>query len=251
MVPAICSQCGAQVNVDASQETAFCSYCGAKFIVEKAINNYNIKTANIGHADTINVYAGDTAENLTDRALIMLKDNQSRKARELFEDALNKDPYYWKAYLGLFMFSRNISSVDYIEKESKPISNDRNFKHAVEYAPHDEKMRLVGYANAIDIKLKKEKDELEFQKKETERIKKQNLELKTMKEKSNTILIIAIASVVFCFSGLGVIPGLVGLYLVYQYRKDYGADKKTDIAFWLSITGSAISVISIFVMCFK
>ena len=251
MVPAICSQCGAQVNVDASQETAFCTYCGAKFIVEKAINNYNIKTANIGHADTINVYAGDTAENLTDRALIMLKDNQAQRARELFDNALNKNPHYWKAYLGLFMFSRNIRSVDDIEKEIKPISNDRNYKHAVEYAPQDEKMRLVGYANAIDIKIKKKNEALEAQKKEAERIWHQNFEMKAMKEKYNTILILAISSIVLCFLGLGFIPGLVALYLIYQYKKNYGSDKKTDIAFGLSITGSVISAISFLVMCFK
>jgi len=214
MVPAICSQCGAQVSVDASQETAFCTYCGAKFIVEKAINTYNIKNASIGHADTINVYAGDTAENLTDRAMIMLKDNQSRKARELFEDALNKDARYWKAYLGLFMFSRNIRSEEDIEKEIQPISNDRNYKHAIEYAPQDEKMRLVGYANSIDKRIKTEKEEAELKQREAERIKKQGLEIKAMKEKSNTILILSIAAVVFCLSGLGVVLGLVALYLI-------------------------------------
>ncbi len=42
MVPAICTQCGGTVEVDKDKETATCPFCGASFIIEKAINNYNI-----------------------------------------------------------------------------------------------------------------------------------------------------------------------------------------------------------------
>ncbi len=41
LVPAICTQCGARLEVDPSQEAAICKYCGTPFIVERAINNYN------------------------------------------------------------------------------------------------------------------------------------------------------------------------------------------------------------------
>jgi len=248
MVPAICTQCGAQVNVDASQETAFCSFCGAKFIIEKAVNNYNIKSANIGHADTINVYTGDSPESLTDRAFIMLNDNQSRKARELFDEALNKNPRYWKAYLGLFMFSRGIRNEESIEKEIKSISGDRNFKHAVEYAPQDIKMRLVGYANSIDLRLKREQDEKEKKIAEAEELKRKERELKSIKEKSNNLLILSIAGVLFSFSGYGIIICLVSLYLVYQYRMNNEKNKVVEIAYYLSLAGTVIAVISLLVI---
>ncbi|MBE7074941.1 MAG: hypothetical protein E7376_03080 [Clostridiales bacterium] len=64
LVPAKCTQCGASVEVDNEKEAAICSHCGTAFIVEKAINNYNI-TNNITnhiHADVVNV----VSENIDD-----------------------------------------------------------------------------------------------------------------------------------------------------------------------------------------
>lgn len=42
LVAAICTQCGANIEVDDSKETGICKYCGTAFITEKVINNYNI-----------------------------------------------------------------------------------------------------------------------------------------------------------------------------------------------------------------
>ena len=52
LVPAECTQCGANLDVDSSQEAAVCPYCKTLFITEKAINNYN--TTNITNIDTLN-----------------------------------------------------------------------------------------------------------------------------------------------------------------------------------------------------
>lgn len=54
LVPAICTQCGAQIKVDSSKEAAICEHCGTTFIVEKAINNYNTYVTNN------NSFAGST-----------------------------------------------------------------------------------------------------------------------------------------------------------------------------------------------
>jgi hypothetical protein len=62
LVPAICTQCGGQVQVDPSQEAAVCQYCGTPFIVEKAIQNYSIQNAKIEHVDTVNINTKSTAE---------------------------------------------------------------------------------------------------------------------------------------------------------------------------------------------
>ena len=68
LVPAICTQCGAQLEVDNSQEAAICKYCGTPFIVEKAINNYVVKnTINVENA-SINV-SGVNIDSLLKRAL--------------------------------------------------------------------------------------------------------------------------------------------------------------------------------------
>ncbi len=37
LIPAICSQCGSQIEVDKSKDAAICPCCGTAFIVDKAI----------------------------------------------------------------------------------------------------------------------------------------------------------------------------------------------------------------------
>ena len=61
-MPAVCTQCGAQLEVDPSQEAAVCRYCGTPFIVEKAIQNYTIQNAKIEHVDTVNIDMKGTAD---------------------------------------------------------------------------------------------------------------------------------------------------------------------------------------------
>ena len=42
LVPAKCTSCGGQLTVNPSQQAAVCPFCNSAFIVEQAINNYNI-----------------------------------------------------------------------------------------------------------------------------------------------------------------------------------------------------------------
>ena len=57
MVPASCTQCGGTVEVNRAEETAKCPFCGATFIIEKAVNNYNVQYAKIDHADNVTIDA--------------------------------------------------------------------------------------------------------------------------------------------------------------------------------------------------
>lgn len=43
LTPAICTQCGADIEVESSHEAGICKHCGTAFITEKVINNYVIK----------------------------------------------------------------------------------------------------------------------------------------------------------------------------------------------------------------
>lgn len=56
LVPAICTQCGAQIEVDDSHESGICKYCGTAFITEKVINNYTTNITN--HIVNNNNFAG-------------------------------------------------------------------------------------------------------------------------------------------------------------------------------------------------
>lgn len=61
MVPAICTQCGAPLKVDASLEAAVCNHCGTPFIVSKAIRQYNVERAHI-QAEKVEVRKKGTVE---------------------------------------------------------------------------------------------------------------------------------------------------------------------------------------------
>ena len=62
LVPAICTQCGAHLEVDPSQEAAVCKYCNTPFIVEKAVQNYSIQKAKIEHVDKVTIDMKGTAD---------------------------------------------------------------------------------------------------------------------------------------------------------------------------------------------
>ncbi|MCL2070983.1 MAG: leucine-rich repeat domain-containing protein [Oscillospiraceae bacterium] len=64
---AICTQCGARLEVDKTKEAAVCSHCGSAFIVEKAVSNYNAQI-NAGVVNkTVNIY-GEGREDFVVRA---------------------------------------------------------------------------------------------------------------------------------------------------------------------------------------
>ena len=59
LVPAKCTQCGASIEVDPSQEAGICKSCGTAFITEKVIKNYN--TFNVDNS--VNIYLGGKGDN--------------------------------------------------------------------------------------------------------------------------------------------------------------------------------------------
>ena len=79
LVPAVCTQCGAALEVDPTQEAAVCKYCNTPFIVDKAIQNYNIKNAKIEHVDTVNIDMKGTADSFF--GFVGKQMSESREAR--------------------------------------------------------------------------------------------------------------------------------------------------------------------------
>ena len=100
--PAICTQCGANIEVDDSKEAGICKYCGTAFITEKVIANYNYTTVhNITNNVTkiINGKAGDDAEDFFNRGLTNLKLKKYVDARDNFEEAIKLSPEVSKYYM--------------------------------------------------------------------------------------------------------------------------------------------------------
>lgn len=63
LVPAKCTQCGANIEIDNTHEAGVCKYCGTPFITEKAITNYNTYITNVTknnfNGATINIGGGN------------------------------------------------------------------------------------------------------------------------------------------------------------------------------------------------
>lgn len=81
LIPAKCTQCGANIEVDASHEAGICKFCGTAFITEKAINNYNIQ-----HATIIN--PGKNTDNLKKLGNDEYKKGNYSKAYDYFSEVL-------------------------------------------------------------------------------------------------------------------------------------------------------------------
>lgn len=104
LVPAKCTQCGASLDVDSSQEAAICPHCKTPFITEKAINNFN--TTNVTNIDTINaevvnVESSDSASNLSRTAETLTNFGEWDKARDIYVKITQMYPFDWRGWYGL------------------------------------------------------------------------------------------------------------------------------------------------------
>lgn len=84
LVPAICTQCGAQIEVDSTHEAGVCKYCGTAFITEKAITNYTTNIVNNNNFSGANVTITNAVDlkSAIDMAKIALKSHDYSKADE-------------------------------------------------------------------------------------------------------------------------------------------------------------------------
>jgi DNA-directed RNA polymerase subunit RPC12/RpoP len=58
-IPARCTQCGANIEVDDTKDAGICKHCSTAFVTKKAINNYNTYVTNDFTGANVNVVGGD------------------------------------------------------------------------------------------------------------------------------------------------------------------------------------------------
>lgn len=97
LVPAKCTQCGGNIEVDDTHEAGICQHCGTPFITEKAINNYTTNiTNNIvnnNNFDGANVIIeNDNLEQLNSRAETFMKLEEYTKAERVYREISEKYP---------------------------------------------------------------------------------------------------------------------------------------------------------------
>ena len=105
LVNAKCTNCGGVLQVDDSKEAAICPFCESAYIVEKAINNYNI-TNNLNVSNSVvNVYIEQSfdTKGFLKRAKQALKFYQFKEAAEIFKSVLDKEPQNQCASTGIML----------------------------------------------------------------------------------------------------------------------------------------------------
>ena len=155
LVPAKCTQCGATLSIDSAQDAAICSFCNTPFVVEKAINNYNVtNTTNIGAVEHLHVEGARSVESQLRSAETLMELRDYVKAFKSFKALADDHAYEWRSWWGM----ARAKTCDYTnvvglrEYEKGDVEEWAN--RAMQLAPAVEKPRLEktfnGYKDAYN-----------------------------------------------------------------------------------------------------
>lgn len=100
LVPAKCTQCGANIQVDSKLDAAVCDSCGTPFIVEKAIQHYHTTNITNVSAGVVNVVGGLPKEDRINAADTFYKMKDYNKAFELYEKIATDYPDDYRGWWG-------------------------------------------------------------------------------------------------------------------------------------------------------
>lgn len=92
---AICTQCGAQIQVDETKEAGICPSCGTAFITEKVIHNF--VTNNSFAGATINIQGGVDIENLYILARRAVDANNKDDVLKYYGQIKERNPNDWES----------------------------------------------------------------------------------------------------------------------------------------------------------
>ena len=155
LVPAICTQCGAQIEVDNTHEAGVCKCCGTAFITEKAINKYTTNITNhisIEHADIINEL--EQADGLYSRANTFMKLGESFKALDTFLELTDKFPDDYRGWWGCALVTTdNFTRLTWWADTEK---FEKHCKNAMLLANEDEKEEIQQYLSKYEELLEEE-----------------------------------------------------------------------------------------------
>ncbi len=101
---AICTQCGAQIEVDESREAGICKFCGTAFVTETVINQYNVvhNHNNYISAQKINVGA-ESADELAETGMKLINARRYDQAEAFFTRIRENYPSDYRGWWGQFL----------------------------------------------------------------------------------------------------------------------------------------------------
>lgn len=163
LVPAKCTQCGGSVQVDNTKEAAICQHCETAFIVEKAINHYNVhNTMNFAGATVVMQQSGPKVQNLVKRAWVELEGDTVSHFKEVLSicnKIANMDIENPDLWLLRLLAGNEVSSLQKLfEKQYAHIgdvSSTIEYKKAIQFNPEkrNEIQRAVEQAQHTAKKL--------------------------------------------------------------------------------------------------
>lgn len=111
LIAAKCSQCGADIEIDDSQEYGYCSHCGTKFITEKIIHNtYNIVNHNTKVENATIIQRASGLDDKIERFKYYIVIDDLDKAFEEARSMLNDYPYKAESHLFLSLIHAKLAS---------------------------------------------------------------------------------------------------------------------------------------------
>lgn len=135
IVKAQCTSCGGTLDVDNSKDAAICPFCNTPYIVEKAIQQFNINNTNyIQNAVFYNTKESEAE--LLKRGIKQLELNVWKDAGDTFRQMTKLYPENYKGWLGLCIVNANLPEQDY--------DTDSLRKNAVSQCPDNQKDELSG-----------------------------------------------------------------------------------------------------------
>ena len=105
LVKAQCSNCNGILEVDNGKDAAICPFCGTPYIVEKAINNFNISNTN--YIQNAYFESDNSEDRLIRRGIAQLELQEYIDARDTFQQIIKLYPDNFRGWLGMCILEAN------------------------------------------------------------------------------------------------------------------------------------------------
>lgn len=145
LVAAKCTQCGANIEVDASKEAGICQYCGTAYVTEKAINNYNIVNNNYINAENINM-GTESAEQLFESGVKAIEAGKYSFANDFFKRIEQNYPSNYRAMWGYVLcITGNLDPYKYVHYGDDFLRKVESKYELACILAHDEEYEEISY----------------------------------------------------------------------------------------------------------
>lgn len=251
LVPAKCTQCGGNIQVDNQKEAAICPYCGTAYIVEQAINNYKI--VNNIRTDAVTIVNQSDTDNSADGLYKMCLDccNKGMYGAmdykfKKFEQEYPTD--YRVYYIKLLEITESFSKVCFFNGSELHILNSdlewtseqkkrikSLFDTILRLAPSGDanikkiKSQYDNYVQKLSKEIEKEQNEIRQEEERLREEKRQMQKQRQMEEIKHAVKIISMILFTIFVNWIGFTQeGLIGfallydfiLYVVWKYKYD-------------------------------